>query len=505
VRDKRFVIPVVPAANESTFGWLLRICEENAMAPNWLSKIAGLQRAVALTALPEESSTLRRLASMAGATDADLEHRFAVLSHTYRGRYQSIGNVMLPSSAVMLRRAQICPKCLAEGMPLQLEWDLAHNVTCGLHRCWLVDRCPACFADITWKRPRLQHCPECDADWRSTSIDRAPDDVVETCLDIASFAPFRLGTASQSSVFHPEVLFQISLMLALPSSRWFTNDFSSDGFSNQPLAVRQCGTVLLATCREGFLYESERVRARFEAHFQWLAPLFGSPFASRALKSALRFGPVLPQVQNVIRIGEEEDPADSATQRYGNRPPSLRNFHAVASFLGIHVAEVHLFNKMGMLTPPMNGLNCDADEVMECRDFLDSLLPYDKLDSAFGVSGICSALTSAGALTVWPGLPPHPPRVSEASIRSLMLRLRGAATPSLVDANNTTTVERHLFNYPVSEHGVVAASILLDCISGRTTLDSWPASNRFLEMTFVPRTRPKSTRDATPMHPAFQE
>lgn len=152
-----------PAPTESLFGFVLRISESNGYETPWhVFQIAGIgQDKMFAGGMPVE-----RLAAVLGMAAEDLAHlslserRRGGLSHQLLG--QSLGNA--PGEAYLrYRQAVFCPACVQTEGHIDAVCSLTVTAACPVHRCRLLEQCPACSTPLNWLRPGLLTCP-CGAD-----------------------------------------------------------------------------------------------------------------------------------------------------------------------------------------------------------------------------------------------------------------------------------------------------------------------------------------------------
>lgn len=63
---------------------------------------------------------------------------------------------------------RICPICIqGEDGYAHADWDFALSTVCTKHKCHLIETCPHCRESISWKRGKLDRCPECEKNYSS--------------------------------------------------------------------------------------------------------------------------------------------------------------------------------------------------------------------------------------------------------------------------------------------------------------------------------------------------
>jgi len=117
--------------NEGKLGYLKRVATENDLAPLMLGEI-----------------------DFTG--DADFHAHDSSLK-------------ILPMSSWNIRFSRFCPHCLGTEPIWKCEWELLFFDACPIHRCWLIDTCPECSIQFTWKRKHLLTC-DCGAQLKNMTV-----------------------------------------------------------------------------------------------------------------------------------------------------------------------------------------------------------------------------------------------------------------------------------------------------------------------------------------------
>ena len=111
------------------------------------------------------------------------------------------------------RRPRICPDCLRERPIWWAVWDLGLVAACPLHRCLLINRCPACGKELVWQRPAVEKC-RCGADLRGATSEAANPELMamNTLIYLAAgFAPGASAELALSEYHFPSELRQLAL------------------------------------------------------------------------------------------------------------------------------------------------------------------------------------------------------------------------------------------------------------------------------------------------------
>jgi hypothetical protein len=157
-----------PFRGEGLRGYFLRLADVNALLPD-----IDLYRSSFGTIEPAAVTRGRlrlvcdKLGLDGGAVD-NLGCRGMVTDPTrchYLGHRIAAGHLRGSQCAV-------CPRCLAVCGATRADWELAAQVVCPDHECWLVDRCARCRRSIPWRRRAVQTCL-CGQDLRRLSTQAA--------------------------------------------------------------------------------------------------------------------------------------------------------------------------------------------------------------------------------------------------------------------------------------------------------------------------------------------
>jgi hypothetical protein len=176
----RLLFRVDPVAGESPRGYLCRTANEHGYgSPNALAQIAGLWvsgtgKVAGLdqdAAIPPLSYVLR----------LEPEEWRSMCYHHVKGRnrfkQRSFYGDTISADDLNYRRPRLCTSCLRERSIWWAVWDLGLVVACPVHRCLLLNQCPACKRKIAWERPAVHKC-RCGFDLREISAEPADLDLV---------------------------------------------------------------------------------------------------------------------------------------------------------------------------------------------------------------------------------------------------------------------------------------------------------------------------------------
>ncbi len=125
------------------------------------------------------SEKLERLAKLTGCTLDDLVSLLYLpaksqIPHEDNHEFDFFG-ALLNRSIIRPHCPKVCPKCLAEvGYSLRI-WECSLVTACPIHKCVLLDSCPACNRRIKCVRNKLSSC-SCGCDWRETTLTTLPEE-----------------------------------------------------------------------------------------------------------------------------------------------------------------------------------------------------------------------------------------------------------------------------------------------------------------------------------------
>lgn len=171
-----------PYADETLASWLRRLAEQNylpsprSLLTHLCQKNPELSKSsqLPINRIPNET-VLQGIADLSLTTLAEVYnhtfHRFATRLTHPRHQEQISRGVSNPSlvfgpsrGSPDLYATQIswCPYCLAEAQYVRWHWHIPLVVSCDVHRCWLVERCPECNAPISDADAIHAHCSHCN-------------------------------------------------------------------------------------------------------------------------------------------------------------------------------------------------------------------------------------------------------------------------------------------------------------------------------------------------------
>jgi hypothetical protein len=167
----RLLFRVDPAPLESPRGYLCRVAHAHGYkGPSWLTDLAGLS--------PHGLEREGRAAQLAYTLRLETQEWLQMCYERLRGegRYarRSFSGQAIDAFQLNYRWPRVCPRCLREHSLWWAMWDLALVTACPMHRCLLINRCPACEKKLTWDRPAVHQCA-CGMDLRMAEPQTAGD------------------------------------------------------------------------------------------------------------------------------------------------------------------------------------------------------------------------------------------------------------------------------------------------------------------------------------------
>ena len=189
----RLLFRVDPLPGESPRGYLCRVAHEHSYrGPLSLAQIPGFPRSGL-----ERDGTAERIAHV---LRLDLEEWRALCYRHVKGRTRYDQRLFcgerISADELNYERPRICPRCLNERPIWWAVWDLGLVTVCPIHRCHLVNRCPACKRSLAWQRPAVHEC-RCGFDLRTVVPEAAGADLVAINAAIYKAAGLSLDTDAE--------------------------------------------------------------------------------------------------------------------------------------------------------------------------------------------------------------------------------------------------------------------------------------------------------------------
>jgi len=172
----RLLFRVEPIPLESPRGYLCRVASAHAFDTlQWLLDLAGFPRSISAF---DREAQCRPIAHVLRLEPQEwLEMTYRAVKGTGRFAQRLFCGQKVRGDQFNYRRPRICPNCLRERPVWWAVWDLGLVAACPLHRCVLINQCPACGKKLAWRRPAVEKC-RCGADWRDATAEAADADLV---------------------------------------------------------------------------------------------------------------------------------------------------------------------------------------------------------------------------------------------------------------------------------------------------------------------------------------
>ena len=208
----RLLFRVDPVAGESPRGYLCRTAHDHGYgSPNALAQIAGLwvSGTGRVTGLDQDAA----IKQLSYTLRLDPEEWGSMCYHHVKGRnrfkQRSFYGEAISADDLNYRKPRLCTACLRDYPIWWAVWDLGLIVACPVHRCFLLNQCPACKREIVWERPAVHKC-RCGLDLRQVSSEPADPGLVAINAIVCRAAKFTLAETAGVEVadfgFPPELL-----------------------------------------------------------------------------------------------------------------------------------------------------------------------------------------------------------------------------------------------------------------------------------------------------------
>lgn len=202
----RLLFRVDPLPRESPRGYLCRVAEAHGYCgPLALAQIAGLP-----TSGLERDDSVNQIAHVLRLEPEEWQAmHYRHIGGRNRFDQRSFYGQRISVDDLNYERPRICPRCLREAPIWWAVWDLGLVTTCPIHRCHLVNQCPACKRRLAWQRPSVHKC-RCGLDLRALTAEAATPDLVAINAAIYKAARFPPGEGAELDLvdrgFPPEML-----------------------------------------------------------------------------------------------------------------------------------------------------------------------------------------------------------------------------------------------------------------------------------------------------------
>lgn len=170
----RLLFRVDPLPGESPRGYLCRVAHEHGYSgPVLLAEFAGLP----LSGLERDdtSEQIARVLRLEPEEWRTLCYRH--INARTRFNQRLFCGERISFDDLNYGCPRVCPLCLDERPIWWAVWDLGLVTTCPIHRCHLLNQCPACKRSLAWQRPAVHEC-RCGLDFRTVTPEAATGDLV---------------------------------------------------------------------------------------------------------------------------------------------------------------------------------------------------------------------------------------------------------------------------------------------------------------------------------------
>jgi TniQ len=202
----RLLFRVDPLPRESPREYLCRVAEAHGYwGPLALAQIAGLP-----TSGLERDDSVKQIAHVLRLEPEEWQAmHYRHIGGRNRFDQRSFYGQRISVDDLNYERPRICPRCLKEAPIWWAVWDLGLVTACPIHRCHLVNQCPACKRRLAWQRPSVHKC-RCGLDLRALTAEVATPDLVAINAAIYKAAGFPPGEGAELDLvdrgFPPEML-----------------------------------------------------------------------------------------------------------------------------------------------------------------------------------------------------------------------------------------------------------------------------------------------------------
>jgi hypothetical protein len=171
---RRLLFRVATIPFESPRGYLCRVAHAHAYCgPWWLAELAGIT--------PGGLEQQDRGAQLAHVLRLEASEWLGICYRRVKGKRhlecRSFLGQMIGAHHLNYRYPRVCPGCLRNSSVWWAIWDLKLVSACPIHRCRLIDRCPACQRRLTWHRRSVHEC-RCGLDLRKVKAEPAESSLV---------------------------------------------------------------------------------------------------------------------------------------------------------------------------------------------------------------------------------------------------------------------------------------------------------------------------------------
>jgi TniQ len=171
IQSRRLVARALPQADESLYGWAVRLADANGYA----NAKAILSLAKRGTSAPSAGILSNRLAQLVDGSPSDFERYVAAKWNgpSYHGLELGVARTHFEI------QPKVCPACLADKPVLKSVWNLRLWQYCPQHFCGLIQACPFCLNRLARGQRAVTHCGNkfCGEDLSRCAGDPIPRDI----------------------------------------------------------------------------------------------------------------------------------------------------------------------------------------------------------------------------------------------------------------------------------------------------------------------------------------
>jgi hypothetical protein len=172
--DARILFRVDPLQGESPRGYLCRVAQAHRYCgPLFLAQLAGVSR----SGLDQDENVQRISHALRLEPQEWRTMSYRYLRGQDRLHQRSFCGDQISTDHLNYRRPRICPACLGERPIWWAVWDLGLVTACPVHRCLLLNQCPACKRSLAWHRAAVEKC-RCGRDLRTLASEAAAPDLL---------------------------------------------------------------------------------------------------------------------------------------------------------------------------------------------------------------------------------------------------------------------------------------------------------------------------------------
>src|ERR1700737_299045 len=186
IQSRRLVARSSPEADESLYGWAVRLADANGYA--------------------NAKAILSLAMATAGSSQDPLRDRLAHLvdgSPNHFGKYVALRASATPCHCLEMglgllyfdKRPKICPACLADRAILKSVWNLRNWAYCPQHLCKMIQACPFCHHSLRRGQHSVTHCGNrfCTGNLSNCSADPVPGDITNIVVMLGDVASEKRG------------------------------------------------------------------------------------------------------------------------------------------------------------------------------------------------------------------------------------------------------------------------------------------------------------------------